>query len=209
MESVMKNLINQPFLLSMRGAVEQTGNFDGYAVQLLEKQFAFKEYLYECYHADIPVQERHECLEDAKYEMCSIRLMCADTIRKHNPGLYQLWTKLVIDTLRFITVSIDKLEFYRKCPKHLFVAPSKTFPMYKWDTERINLSELIVGVYNAEVVKLLDGSLPDFDPFAKSVGNFFGITYNRPQDDLRAVVQRKKSKTPFLLRLIEGINRKN
>jgi hypothetical protein len=205
----MKNLINQPFLLSMRGAVEQTGNFDTYQVQLLEKQDAFREYLYECCHSDKPVQERHAYLKDAKYEMCRIRLMCADKIRERNPGLYRFWTMLIIDTLRFITVGIEKLDFYRKCPKHLLSAPSNMFPIFLWDADRINFSELLVGIYNADVVKQQDGSHLDFDPFAKSFGNVFGITYNRPQDDLRAVLQRKKSKTPFLLRLIDGINKKN
>jgi hypothetical protein len=204
----MKNLINQPFLLSMRGAVDQTGNFDFYEVQLLEKQFAFKEYLYDCCHSDKPLQERHDFLKDAKYEMDSIRLMCADKIRERNPGLYRFWTTLVIDTLYFITAGIDKLEFYRRCPKHLLVVPSKACPIFLWDTERINFSELMVGIFNAGVVKQHDGSRFDFDPFARSFGNVFGMTYNRPQDDLRAVLQRKKSKTPFLLRLIEGINKK-
>ena len=205
----MENLSKQPFLLSMKQATEQTEDFKGYETLLQAQQDAFKEYLYESCHSAIPAQQRYEFLQTAEYEVCHIRLMCADKIRKNNIQFYHFWAMMIVDTRRYINVGIKSLEFQRKCPPHMLVEPSHTFPDYKWISNRIDLSECLVGLYLTDVIRLKDGRRPPFALFAKFVGNFFGIAYPEPHDDMRKVLNRKKNSTPFLYRIIESIKSKS
>jgi hypothetical protein len=59
----MTNLTNQPFLLSLEQAVNQTGNFDDYQTMLQEHQILFRGYVQECCHPDIPAPKRFEFLK--------------------------------------------------------------------------------------------------------------------------------------------------
>ena len=205
----MEDLSKQPFLLSMKQAAEQTGDWQGYET-LLQAQFcAFKEYLHDSCHSDIPAQKRYEFLQTADYEMCHIRLLYADKIRANNAQFYHFWAMMIVDTRRYINVGIKTLEFLQKCPAHMLSDPAKTFPDYKWTAKRRDLTEALAGIYLVDVIRLKDGSRPSFAMFAKFIGNFFEIEYKNPNVEMDKVVKQKKTQTPFLESIIACIKGKN
>jgi hypothetical protein len=189
----------------MREAVEQTDDLKGFETMLQEQQSAFKVYLYDCCHSETPAPRRFEFLQIADYHMCNIRLMCADSIREKGVHFYRFWSKLSVDTRRFISTGIKILDFQLNCPPHLLTEPTKTFPEYKWAGTKNDLTEGLVALHRTNVIRLRDGTPISFVLFAKFIGSFFGITYHNPHDDMRKVLNRKKETTPFLQRLIESM----
>jgi len=69
--------------------------------------------------------------------------------------------------------------------------------------------EAIVGFFQADVIRLQDGSRSSFALFAKEIGNIFGITFNHPHDEMRRILNRKKNQTPFLNRIIATLKGKS
>ena len=121
----MTNLTNQPFLLSMIQAVQQTGNFDHYQILLKEQQTMFKRYLHDTCQPEIPLPKRFEFLSLAEYEICSIRLNYADKLRAADKIFYGFWAMLIVDTRRYIANSMNILHFLKTCPPHLLTAQGK------------------------------------------------------------------------------------
>ena len=205
----MVDLGRQPFLLSLRQAVDETGDLSGYETLLHEQYSAFKVYLREICNSDIPAQKRYEFLQTADYEVCHIRSLYADKIRKKDLDFYHFWSMMIVDTRRYINVGIKTLEFQKTLPEHMLVAPVQTFPDYKWTAKRRDLTEVMVGLYEVDVIRLKDGRRPPFALFAKFIGNFFGIEYPHPHVDMDKVIKLKKNQTPFLERIISCIKEKN
>jgi hypothetical protein len=205
----MENLHKQPFLLSMKQAVDETGDLDAYKTLLHEQQSAFKEYLNDSCHSDIPAPIRYQFLQSVDYEVCSIRLMCADKIRANDAFFYRFWAMMIVDTRRYINAGIKTLEFLRKCPPHILSNPAKTFPDYTWTANRNDMTEVLAGIFLTDVIRLKNGKTPSFAMLARFVGNFFGIDYSHPSQDFKIVIDRKRNQTPFLHRLIESIRNKN
>jgi len=100
------------------------------------------------------------------------------------------------------------LEFLTTCPAHLLEKPSKTLPDFVWTANKIDLTETMVGIYQADVIRLTNGKRPTFEQVAQFFGNVFGISYDNLYTDARKVLQRKKSQTPFLNRIIAAIKTK-
>ena len=204
----MVNMRNQPFLMSLQREAGQTGDFEDFKTLLLEQQNAFKEFLYDHCHSKISVELRYEFLKTADYEICSIRLMCADKIRENDAVFFRFWSNLTMDTRRYINIGVKTLEFLTTCPVHMLKEPSKTFPDFEWTANKIDLSEVLVGIYQIDVIRSIDGSRPSFEHFVQYFGNVFGISYDYLYTDARRVINRKKSQTPFLLRVIAAIKSK-
>jgi len=205
----MDNLSQQPFLLSMKQAAKETGDWESYETMLQEQYSAFKAYLYESCSSDIPAPVRYEFLQSANYEICSIRLMYADKIRTNNAQFYRFWAMMIVDTRRYINAGIKTLDFLRKCPPYLVSNPAKTFPDYDWTASRNDLTEAMAGVFLADVIRLKNGKTPSFAMLIRFVGNFFGIDYKNPSQDFKVVIDRKRNQTPFLERLIVSIKDKS
>ena len=205
----MENLSKHPFLLSLKEAVEQTGDWQDYETMLHERQSAFKEYLYDSCHAEKSAEIRYEFLKTADYEVCRIRLMCADKIRAKNADFYHQWAKLIVDTRRYIFIGLKTLDFLATCPSHMLSEPLHTFPENKWTAAKNDLTEALVGIFETDVIRLKDGRRMSFALFAQFVGNFFGIEYNHPYVEMQKVFNRKKNQTPFLERLIASIKGKS
>ena len=203
----MIHLSRQPFLLSLRQEVGQRSHYEGHKALLDEQLGEFKEYVIEYCEMEIPVFLRFQFLKLADYELGSIRLYCAERIRKRDADYYRYWSMLITDTRRFIAVCVDTINFLTTCPIHLAVVaqPSAT---YKWVGKRIELSEALVGVFQMDLIRLADGRRPSFEHFAKCVGGVFGVPYDAPYDDFRKVVNRKRNVTPFLQKMIDGIKGK-
>jgi hypothetical protein len=204
----MEDLSKQPFLLSMKQAVEKTGDLDAYETLLQEQQDAFMEYLDEHFNSEMPAPKRFHFLKRVEYEMCSIREIDADKIMGNDENFYRFWTMMIADTLRFIAIGVKTLEFQRECPAHMLAEPSQTYPSFNWKGSRNDLTEATVGIYQADVIRLNDGSRPSFALFSKFIGDFFGITYKNPYAELRKVLDRKRNQTPFLHRIIECLKKK-
>ena len=205
----MTNLCSQPFLLSLRQEPETTCNTESYKTLLQKQQSAFMGYLRDCCNSEVSAIKRYEFLKTADHQLCSIRLKCAGKIRENSPDFYQFWGMLIVDTRRFISVGTTTLEFQRDCPPHMLAEPTKTFPEYKWLGSRNDLTEGLVALFLAGVIRLKDGKPVSFAAFAKYVGSFFGISYSNPHDDMKKILNRKKNQTPFLYRLIESIKGKS
>ena len=79
----MVDLGRQPFLLSLRQAVDETGDLSGYETLLHEQYSAFKVYLREICNSDIPAQKRYEFLQTADYSyfVRSTSMKCATYAR--------------------------------------------------------------------------------------------------------------------------------
>ena len=204
----MTNLNNQPFLVSMAQAAQQTGNFSDYQNLLQEQQTQFKDYLDKACRPDIPINNRFDFLSVAEYEICSIRLKYADKIRKTDMDFYHFWSMLIMDTRRYISTGINMLNFLKTCPLHLLTEPSKTFPEYRWMGSRRDLIEGLAALFHANVIRLRNGNPISFATFANFIGSFFGITFKNPYDEMRKVISRKRDKTAFLNKLIESITGK-
>lgn len=205
----MIHLNIQPFLLSLRQDLTHTSHFEGHKTMLYGHQSAFKEYVQNCCDAETPMDKRFEFLKQADYELCSIRLLHADRFRKHDIDFYRYWSMMIVDTRRFLSIGLETIKFLTICPKHLLGERPQTLPTYQWTGTRNDLTEAIVGVYQADVIRMKDGSRPSFALFAKFIGGLFGITYKYPQDDFRKIMSRKKNPTPFLNRMINSIKDKN
>jgi hypothetical protein len=204
----MENFYEHPFLLSLRRTVGQTDDLAGYETSLQAQQDEFREYLKKCCPSEIPAQKRYEFLQNVDYEVCHIRLLCADKIRANHLHFYHFWSTLIVDTRRYIKLGLKVLEFQRKLPPHMLAEASQTFANFKWTSSRIDLSEVIAGLFQVDTIRLKDGSRPSFALFAKCIGELFGVPYDNPHDDLRKVMSRKKNPTPFLFRIIESIRDK-
>ena len=199
----MENLKRQPFLLSLQQAAAQTNDLDGYETLLQEQQDAFKEYINDYFNSEKPAPKRFQFLKRAEYEVCRIFRNDADIIKGNDENFYRFWSMLIEDTLTFISIGVDTFEFQARCPAHMLIEPPQKYPVFKWAGSRNDLSECIVGLYQADVIKLQDGSRPSFLLFAKFIGDFFGISYDNPYKDIGKVIDRKRNQTPFLQRIIE------
>jgi hypothetical protein len=205
----MDNLCNQPFLLSLRQAVEQTGDLQGYEALLQEQQSAFKEYLQTSCDTEMPAPKRYQFLKTADYQLSRLRLLCGDKIKEKDVDFFRVWSMLIMDTRWFINVGVETLKFQAECPAHLLTEPSQTFPEFKWMGSRNDLTEAFTGLYLVDVIRLKDGSRPSYVLFAKFFGSFFGIPYSNPHDEMRRILNRKKNPTPFMLRIIDAIRDKS
>ena len=201
----MLNIKNQPFLLSLQQEAGQTGDSEGFKTLLLEQQNSFKIYLDDCSHADISIEKRYEFLKTAEYELCHIQMMLSDKISANDAVYFRFWSNLAMDTQRYINIGIQTLEFMTTCPEHMLNEPSKTFSDYEWIAQKIDLAEVAVGLYQADVFRLINGKRPSFAKFLKSFADFFGISYVNIYHQAARVVDRKKNQTPFLLRVIAAI----
>ena len=67
----------------------------------------------------------------------------------------------------------------------------------------------IVGIFQANVIRLKDGNRPPFSLFAQEIGNIFGITINRPHNEMQKVLRRKRDQTPFFNRIIDSMKNKD
>jgi len=205
----MTDLVNQPFLLSMMQAAQQTGNFDDYQTLLKEQQTVFKRYLYDFCQPDVPLPKRFEFLSLAEYEVCSIRLNYAEKLRKTDMIFYGFWAMLIVDTRRYIANSMNVLHFQKTCPSHLLTEPGKPVPEYRWTGSRNDLLEGLAAIFHSKIITLKNGKPITFAAFAQFVGSFFGIIFTNPYDELRILLNRKKDPTPFLNRLIVGLKKKS
>jgi len=204
----MEDLCNQPFLLLLRQAVEQTGDFQGYETLLQERQSAFKEYVYEYYSSEMPAPKRFYFLKRADYEVCIIRQKYSKKIKEKDENFYQFWEMMIDDTLRFISIGVDTLEFQRKCPAHMLTETVQSFPACIWTAHKIDLMEAMVGLHQIDAIRLQDGSRPSFPLFVQSIGNIFGITFDDPKKEAHKVLTRKKNPTPFFERIITVLKNK-
>ena len=206
----MTNINNKPFLLTLEQAATQTGDYRAFEALLKEQKRDFKEYVKEYFFSDLSAHKRFYFLKSIEDELYEIHQNFADAIRDSDERFYHFWLKMIDDTRRHIKIGIDVVKYQRKCPPHLLVDAEKTrtFPLCNWTAQRADLMEAIVGLYYADVVRLQDGSRPSFAVFAKEFGELFGITFQRPHDEMQRIINRKKNKTPFLSRLISDLNRK-
>jgi hypothetical protein len=205
----MKKLNSHPFLLSLRQEITPADNLQAHKSLLYRQQKHFKDYVEECCVPDISAPVRFEFLKLANYELCSIRLQYADTVRESDAGFYHFWSMMIVDTRRFLSVGIDTINFQMICPPHLLTASTPTFPAYKWTGSRADLTEGLAALYQADVIRQKDGSRVPFALFANFVGRFFGITYSNPRVEMQKVINRKKNPTPFLSRLISCLKEKS
>ena len=204
----MTELNNQPFLVSMAQAAQQTGNFEDYRTLLKEQHTLFKNFLDETCKPDTPAPARFDFLKQAEYEICCIRLYFADQIREHNQDFYMFWSKLIVDTRRFIDVGVETLEFLKNCPAHLIAEPAKTVSEYRWTGSHRDLIEVLAALFKMNVIQLKNGNPLEFTPFANFFGSIFGISYPNPNSEMSRVVNRKKDPTPFLNRMIDRLKAK-
>jgi len=207
----MTNLSNQPFLLSLKQATKQICDYqDDYEIVLQEQQDEFKEYVQNYFNSDVAAPKRFQFLKTADYKLERIHLMYADAIRENNTDFYRFWSMLITDTRRFISIGIDTLNFQAICPAHMLTDEhARKFPLCNWTAQRSDLMEAIVGFFQADIIRLQDGSRPSFALFAKEIGSIFGITYNNPHFEMRKILNRKREQTPFMNRIIAGLKDKS
>jgi hypothetical protein len=203
----MTHLSHHTFLLSMKEEQENINVSEGRKDLLQEQQDKFKEFLSEHCGLEMPPSERYEFLTKADYEICSIRLMHTDKIKESGMEYYRFWALLLADTRRFIKAGLNSLEFQATCPPYL-LKEAATFPTYEWKGSRADLTELLTGIYCADVIRLKNGKRPSFVPFAQFFGNFFGIEYKYPGDEMRKILTRKRDPAPFFHRIIESLKEK-
>jgi hypothetical protein len=207
---IMTNLCTQPFLLSLEQAAEQTGNLPDCENLLQEQQSDFMKYVQSCFCSGVSAPKRFQFMKTADYKLDRIHLKYADHLNENNPDFYRFWSLLIVDTRKFVTIGIDTLEFQAKCPAFMLAEPEQahTFPPCKWTAQRSDLMEAITGIYQADVIRLIDGSRPSFALFVKEIGNIFGITFVNPHEEMRKVLNRKKGQTPFFHRIISVLKGK-
>jgi hypothetical protein len=201
----MMNLCSQPFLLSLEQAAEQTDNYTDYETLLQKQQIEFLKYLENIFDSGISAPKRFQFLRTADVILESILLMYRDVIKKHDADFHRFWSMLITNTRRYVSIGIEMLEFQSHCPAQMLAEPeqSHTFPLCKWTANHKDLMELIVGVFQIDVIRLQDGSRPSFALFAKAIGSVLGIDFNHPHNEMQRVLNRKKDQTPFLHRMIE------
>jgi len=204
----MINLCSQPFLLSLQQSAQQKDNHQDYEVLLQEQQNEFKEYVQNCFDSEMAAPKRFQFLRRADYELDSIHLRYAGNIEENNANFYRFWSMLIVDTRRFIAIGVDTLNFQAICPAHMLPEAVQSFPSCNWTAQRSDLMEAIVGFFQADCIRLQDGSRPSFALFAKAIGNVFGITFNHPHDEMRKILNRKREQTPFFNRIIASIKNK-
>jgi hypothetical protein len=198
----MIDICGQPFLLSLEQAKNQTNNFDSCMVSLQKHQKQFKIFLQEHIYSGEPAPNRFHFLHNANSELCYIRSMYGNYIKKTNPVFFEQWKLLINDARRHVCDGIKMLDFQRKCPAHMLSESATPLPIFTWTVNQVDLGEVLVGIHRADVVRLQDGSCPPFPLFAKNVGNAFGINFKNPSEIYERVVSRKKNQTPFLNRII-------
>jgi hypothetical protein len=158
--SDLQEINEQPFMISMKMANRQTENFDSFSALLLEQQIEFKEYIYERCRSDKQIHKDFFFLKIVESELKNIRLQDGDMVRKINPDFYIFWTKLLIDTYGFISSCIDVFNFRAKCPEYLISEPVQIIAEYKWTLARIDLSEVLVGIFLSGAVLQKTAYLP-------------------------------------------------
>ena len=191
--------MHQPFLSILEQAATQTGNYTGYEDLLQEQQSAFMKYIQRCFNSDLSAPKRFQFLRTADFKLDELHLKYAKIVQEKSAHFYHFWSMLIVNTRRFIAIDVETLEFQRKCPAHMLVEPDNahTFPPCNWAAQRTDLLEAIFGIFQADVIRLKDGSRSSFTLFAQEIGNIFGITINHPHDEMRKVLSQKKSDTVF------------
>ena len=215
----MTNINQPPFLFTLEQAAtnlrlhnncEQTVDYRDFEALLKEQKRDFKEYVEEYFFSDLSADKRFYFLKSIEDELYETHQEYADIIRDDDERFYLFWIKMIEDTRRHIKIGIEVLEYQKDCPAHLLVDVEKTrtFPLCNWTAQRADLMEAIVGIYQADVIRLHDGSRPSFAEFANEVGGVFGVSFKYPNDEMRKIVKRKRNKTPFLSKLISVMNGK-
>ena len=202
----MIDLFRQPFLSSLQKDVSQTDSLDSHKALLQEHQSEFKVYVHTRCSSETVMYKRFYFLQIAIYVLHNIRSDIADRYQESHEDYFRFCSKMIEDTHRFISIDIKTLHFQKECPAWMATEQELTaFPLCQWNAQRADLMELVVGLYQADAIRLLDGSRPSFAHFAKEMGSVFGITFNHPHDEMQRIINRKKNKTPFLSRLISAI----
>ena len=207
----MTNLCVYPFLSSLAEVAQQTGDYQQYEALLLEQQNSFDEGISEYFKSSKIASTRFFCLRIAYEELYQIQKTYGEKIKENNADFHRFWSELIESTRRFIVVSVETLRFQRKCPPHMLEDDDEqlTFPLCNWTAQRTDLMEIIVGIYQADIIRMPDGSRPSFTHFTRAIGHVFGITFKNPHDEMRKILNRKKNQTPFLNRVIAAIRGKN
>jgi hypothetical protein len=112
----MENLNSQPFLLSLRQVLKQTGNTDEYRALLQKQQSLFKIYVQECCNPDLPAQERFLFLKTVHHELSGIHKKYTRKIRKIDVNLHHYWSMMIKDTRSFVSIANETLYFPAICP---------------------------------------------------------------------------------------------
>jgi hypothetical protein len=195
---------NQPFLLSMEQAASQTGDYTDYEALLRKQQGAFLKYVEEWFDFGIAAPKRFRFLKTVECKLDTIQATYTDIIREHDANFHRFWSLLIDNTRKFVSIGVETLKFQSKCPSHILTETEHLhkFPSCNWTANRSDLMELIAGIYQADVIKLQDGSKPSFALFAKEIGAVFGLTFSNPHEETRKILNRKKNQTPFLNRII-------
>ena len=204
----MEHISKQPFLLSLQQAVEQTGDWQVFGTVLQEQQSAFKEYMCSHFNSNLPAPKRYHFLKIADYLLNKISKKHGGQIKEINEQFYTFWSFLIDDARSYVQIGIETLKFQTKCPAHMLSEPVQSFPACIWTAKKIDLSEVLVGIYHIDAIRLQDGSRPSYPLFAQSIGNVFGITFDEPKKEANRVLSRKKNPTPFFERIIAVLKNK-
>ena len=206
----MTNFSNQPFFSLLEQAANQTVSYRDFEPLLKEQQCHFKEDVEERFFSGLSAPKRFYFLTDVDYDLCRIRKEYASQIREADADFFRFWSMMIDDARHFVAIGIKTLKFQAQCPAHMLTEEhARKFPLCNWTAQRSDLMEAIVGFFQADVIRLQDGSRPSFALFAKEIGSLFGITFNHPHDEMRRIINRKKNLTPFLNRVINGIKIKS
>jgi hypothetical protein len=189
----------------MEQAATQTGDCTDYETLLQKQQGAFLKYVEEWFDAAIAAPKRFRFLKTVECKLETIQLMYTDIIKKHDADFYRFWSLLITTTRQFVSIGVETLEFQSNCSAYMLAEPeqSQMFPLCKWTANRKDLMEIIVGIYQTDVIRLQDGCRPSFALFAKAIGNVLGIEYSNPHAEMQKVLNRKRDQTPFMHRIIE------
>ena len=206
----MTNLCVYPFLSSLVEVAQHTGDYQQYEALLLEQQNSFDACISEYFTSGKIASRRFFCLRIAYEELYQIHKTYGEQIKENDANFYRFWSELIESTRRFIAVSVETLRFQRKCPPYMLAEDDEqqTFPLCNWTAQRTDLMEITVGLYQADVIRMPDGSRPTFTHFARAIGHVFGITYVNPHEEMRKVLNRKRNQTPFLNRIISAFKGK-
>jgi hypothetical protein len=178
---------------------------DGFARSLNEHQQKFKDYVRDYFFSELPAPKRFYFLMSVNHELSKIRSKYGNAVKETNLDFFQQWEFLIEDTRQYISINIETLKFQRKCPAHMLAEPVQSFPLCKWMAQKIDLSEVVVGIFLTDAIRLQDGSRPSFTLFLKSIGNVFGITFKHPEREMQRVLERKNKQTDFMKKIISVI----
>ena len=206
----MTSMSNQPFLLSLAQAANQKGNYKVYRTLLHDQQNQFKDYVNDYFDADMSARNLFLFLKKADYELLHIQHEYDDIVSESDTAFYHYWTMMIEDTRQFVSIGFKTLQFQARCPASMLEeGHSHPFPHCNWTAHRSDLMEAIVGFFQADVIRMQDGSRPSFALFAKEIGEVFGVTFSNPYFEMQKILNRKKNQTPFLTRVISSIKKKS